>query len=232
MPHFEKTQEYYVKDDFYCKPSYNPPDQDIEVYSWTSKKLASMLGKTGNILDIGCGRGDFLNFMRERGWRVQGIEIHPGLVDICESRGITCQIGELGTLSFPENFFDAITFRDVLEHIPTPPHQVLSHTAQWLKPGGVMYIKVPNLDWISGPLGKLYKRGFDPGVHLYHFSQKALRRCLERAGLKPLAWDMEPPSAGSLKKYLGYLILKLAEVMTIRRFPQVYFSLAVFACKK
>lgn len=84
-------------------------------------------GNSGDILDIGCGRGDFLNFMRERGWRVQGIEIHPGLVDICESRGITCQIGELGTLSFPENFFDAITFRDVLEHIPTPPASSFPH---------------------------------------------------------------------------------------------------------
>lgn len=96
---------------------------------------------------------------------------------------------------------------------------------------GIIYVKVPSLDWIIGPLGKMKKRDFEPLVHLYHFSQRSLSICLEQAGLKPVLWSMEPPSSGSLSNDLGYLVLKALEKITWGTWPGVYFSLAVFAHK-
>jgi hypothetical protein len=85
---------------------------------------------------------------------------------------------------------------------------------------------------IEKGLGKVVPRAFSPSAPLYHFSPRALGYCLEKAGLTPVLWALEPPSAGSFKKTLGYLILKAIEKITLGAWPGVSFSLAVFAKKR
>jgi SAM-dependent methyltransferase len=231
MPLLDDTKKYYDEHDHYIDPEYNNPVLDQRVFRWTQRVTEKALGKKGDLLDIGCGRGDFLVFMKASGWGVTGLEISSQLVEITRKRGITCSLGNVTELTFPPKSFDVITFRDVLEHIPNPPQEILRICNHWLKEGGMVYIKVPNLDWIDGPFGKLYKRGFDPAVHLHHFSQRALTICMEKSGLQPVKWGLEPPSSGSLVRSLGYLALKGMEFLTWGLWPQIYFSLSVLARK-
>jgi SAM-dependent methyltransferase len=231
MPSLRDTKNFYDEHDHYIRPEYNNPILDQRVFGWTHRVTERILGKKGDLLDIGCGRGDFLTFMKAQGWQVTGLEVSPQLVEITRKRGIACNLGNVTELTFPPKSFDVITFRDVLEHIPTPPQEILKICNIWLKDGGIIYIKVPNLDWIDGTLGKVFKRGFDPAVHLHHFSQRALSLCLAKSGMQPVKWCLEPPSAGNLTMDFGYLVLKSMEFLTWGLWPQVYFSLSVFARK-
>ena len=49
----------------------------------------------GNILDLGCGQGDFLIEARKRNWNVYGSEYSSSATDLCEKRGITMHKGDL-----------------------------------------------------------------------------------------------------------------------------------------
>jgi len=214
MPCPAAVTEFYIKSDNYVNCHYNPPELDQRVFRWTARCLEKLLGGKGAILDIGCGRGDFLAAMSRRGWQAAGLEIDPTLAAMVNARDIPCTLGNITEAAIPEQGFDVITFRDVLEHIPAPPQEILAICRGWLKEHGLIYLKVPNLDWIVGPLGKVKKRGFEPLVHLHHFSQRSLSLCLAKAGLQPVWWTLEPPSAGSLKMNLGYMALKAIEKIT------------------
>lgn len=50
-------------------------------------------------------------------------------------------------LPYPDDFFDAIVFTEVLEHIPRSPYEILHEIKRILKPGGTLLISVPNLLW-------------------------------------------------------------------------------------
>lgn len=97
----------------------------------------------GKILDVGYGNGLFLAAAKARGWEVRGVDSSKANQEIARKKfGL-----ELTCLGFEDykttDFFQAITFWDVLEHIPNP-HDVINQMNQFLVPGGLLLFAVPN----------------------------------------------------------------------------------------
>lgn len=107
----------------------------------------------GTILDIGCGFGSFVISARKLGLDAFGIEISPFEVEYARAR--LCEffpeanpeqvylLGDGHTVPFQDNFFDAITLWNVLEHIPDNKI-LLNEVYRLLKPGGFLFIICPN----------------------------------------------------------------------------------------
>lgn len=148
------------------------------------KKLVQSVTQrsTGNLLDVGAGVGAFAGFMRQHGWQVTGLEPDAATRKrALEQHRIALQ--ETGDLfKLPPGHFDAITLWHVLEHVHQL-HEYLDQLKLLLKPGGVLFIAVPNYTSHDATYYQQYWAAYDVPRHLYHFSPAAMRRLLQQHGL-------------------------------------------------
>lgn len=148
-------------------------------------RVAALLAKpAARVLDCGAGGGEFSYLMSSRGYRVTGIEPNDGYREFARGEyGVDLRPGALDDVEFGDNEFDLITIFHVLEHIPDPS-AALARLAGWLRPGGHLYVEVPNaVTQVSSP-SNLYHR-----AHLYYFAAAPLLALAERAGLLPVMVD-------------------------------------------
>lgn len=151
-----------------------------ESYKVSALARAGLSG--GRVLDVGCGRGEFLAILRARGFEVFGLE--PGEEAARRGRGeygldITC--GLLGEVDLPEAGYDAVTLWHVLEHLPDP-RGALGHISRALRPGGLVFIAVPDFgSWQAGVFGPDWFC-VDAPRHLTHFTKGTLASMLDRSG--------------------------------------------------
>lgn len=143
----------------------------------------------GRVLDIGCAIGLFLNGMRRYGWQVQGVETNPTAARYAQQElGLDVFIGTLKEANFPNQYFDAVTMWDVLEHLHDPM-TTLREMHRVLKDDGLLLLRVPNLDSLQAHLFGRYWAGLDVPRHMAVFSKQTLRQLLNEAGFNILrAW--------------------------------------------
>lgn len=128
----------------------------------------------GNILDVGCNGGFFLNAL-SNDFNKFGIEIDPEAVRYAkEEFGINVFEGEIGKDDFENNFFDLIIFRGVIEHL-LDPKLALDRSQSLLKKGGLLYFcATPNLDSFCADIYREKWKLFHPIEHINIFSVKTL----------------------------------------------------------
>lgn len=138
--------------------------------------------KSGAILDIGCGSGAFLSTMKDPGWKLYGIEIEPSTAQRARSNsGADVFVGDVMAAPISPASLDVITCFDLLEHV-YEPRAFLVQAMKWLKPGGLFYSVLPNIDsWESRLFGS-YWYGLELPRHLSHFSPKTLRHAMTTLG--------------------------------------------------
>jgi SAM-dependent methyltransferase len=155
----------------------------------------------GILLDYGCGAGAFAAEMRSRGWNAVGMDFSPHAVATARARYRLPVIQ--GTLPHPAvapESLDAITLRMVLEHVHDP-HRLLRAAADALRPGGRLYICVPNLAaWGFRVFGSAWFPLRLPW-HLLHFTPDTLRHVVEKAGLA-----VEAIATGGHSNWMGWSI--------------------------
>lgn len=141
----------------------------IKKYSLTRKK----------IIEIGCGRGEYLSLMHECHVRCFGIEHNQKSVHECERKGLEVTRGfiEASTRSIPNSPFDAFFTLQYLEHLPDP-RSTLIGIRNILTDDAIGLIEVPNFDMI------LQKHIVSEFIrdHLSYFTKKTLTRTLEMNG--------------------------------------------------
>ncbi len=71
-----------------------------------------------NVLDVGCGRGRWLEFYSARGANATGIDISMDAVDSCRQKGFIALNGSIECLPFADNAFDMVNSVTVLQHLP------------------------------------------------------------------------------------------------------------------
>jgi SAM-dependent methyltransferase len=108
------------------------------------------LHKDAKILDLGCGPGYFLDFMKEKGYTdVVGVTLSPGDIQLCESKGHTIKKYDLSFIPQKDGYYDEsvdfIFLRHALEHSPYPIFSLMEYN-RILKQGGKIYIEVPAPD--------------------------------------------------------------------------------------
>jgi methionine biosynthesis protein MetW len=175
----------------------------------------------GTVLDVGCGRGTLGSVLRDRGWRVCGIERHPVAVEAARKRLDRVIQADLGDFDRVEaelggERFDVLVFSDVLEHVPDPPG-VLRHYLRWLRPGGRVLVSVPNfvvwtnrLRLLAGVVAE-NDSGVMDRTHLHVFSFATARRMVECAGLRVEGIDWTPHLVRAFLPLIKCLLLPRSE---------------------
>jgi 2-polyprenyl-3-methyl-5-hydroxy-6-metoxy-1,4-benzoquinol methylase len=141
------------------------------------------LRDAGDLLDVGCYTGFFLEQARERGWRVRGVEPSKWAAEHAQTvLGLDVFHGpvEQFAASAGAGTFDVVTLWDVLEHLEDPV-AVLRSIRGLLRPDGLLAFTTHNLD---RPLARLL-RGRYPffmEMHTVHLNDRTLALLLETAG--------------------------------------------------
>jgi SAM-dependent methyltransferase len=146
---------------------------------------------SGDLLDVGCGRGDLAASWIEAGWRVTGIEPSPQAAEVARRRGATVSVGTLSTVPLSDASTDAVVFRHSLEHV-VDPRLELARVHLALRTGGRVAVLVPNWgSWQRRRFGE-YWFPLELPRHRTHFTAAGLRSALEQAGFVEI--EIEPGS--------------------------------------
>lgn len=95
------------------------------------------------ILSLGCGRCEDILFLIDKN-EIWGLDSSPAAIEKANNLGVKAKIANLEKdLELPDNFFDIIVCKDVLEHLVAPEH-LLHEISRVLKDTGVLVINIPN----------------------------------------------------------------------------------------
>lgn len=98
-------------------------------------------------IDLGCGRGEWLEILGERGFQAQGVDLNDGMLSACRDLGLKVQTGD--ALSFlkklPDESQVIVSAFHLVEHIPFEDLQeVVKESFRVLKPAGLLILETPN----------------------------------------------------------------------------------------
>lgn len=173
-------------------------------HRWRDRKTT--LGKhrqSGTLLDLGCSSGSFLECMRSESWKLYGVEMSREEARTAEARtGAQVFVGDVPDAPFAPDSFDIITCFDVLEHM-YEPRRVMAKVREWLKPGGIFYVQVPNIDSAERRVFASYWHGLELPRHLFHYSPASLKFLAKSAGLTEVSLETRRnPAVGTSLRYI------------------------------
>ncbi len=99
------------------------------------------------IVDVGCGRGEWLELLKERSLTARGVDLNRIMVNECRERGF--EVVEADALHYlrelPDNSLGAVTGMHIIEHLPLPTLiALLDESLRVLRPGGLAIFETPN----------------------------------------------------------------------------------------
>jgi SAM-dependent methyltransferase len=146
--------------------------------------VAGRLPQGASIVDIGSGDGSQLTILSGRGYRMTGVERDTRSVSL-QGHGVPVFEGSAEALpaQLPRGGFDGVMFKQVLEHL-VDPVAALRDAAALLKPGGVMFVEVPNNQCTIARQSGLAWEHMDAPRHLNFFDARTLQATATRAGLQ------------------------------------------------
>lgn len=198
-PEEKDLGRYYKSEDYVShsntkKGFINSTYQSVRKYTLLKKlQLISKYFKTGNILDIGCGTGEFLNTCKSAKWKTIGIEPDSDARQMA-IKNYDLDVREEGELkSLPDASFDIISMWHVLEHVPKLNERV-EELKRLIKPNGIIIIAVPNCNSLDAKIYKEQWAAYDVPRHLYHFTPKDIDSLFLKHDLKvfkvlPMVFD-------------------------------------------
>lgn len=175
--------------------------------AWQYGRIFDLAGVTFDsvplrVLDVGCGAGPGLRFLRARGQWAVGVDLvyYP----LAEAARLVSAAGlvqaDVGAvLPFSTGSFDLLLLSEIVEHLPDE-QPLLRECARVLRPGGRVVVTTPNL-WdarrtLAPVTGRVWSGDTDP-THCNLFTPVRLSRALQsagfgevhwRTGIKPLHW--------------------------------------------
>jgi SAM-dependent methyltransferase len=106
-----------------------------------------LLAQAEPVLDLGCGRGELLEALRDRGLRGRGVDADPAAVEACRLRGLDVERADVveALAEARSSSLGAVCAVHVLEHLPAAAWmRVIAESARALRPGGVLILECPN----------------------------------------------------------------------------------------
>ena len=149
---------------------FNPIVENL-VYQATvvKRRRIEKYAKIGKIIDIGCGRGLFLDVMRRGGWDVVALELNKQTASYAEHMyDLDVYVGKDVELSLESGNFDVVHLCAVLEH-SKKPNVLLSEAHRILKNNGLLIVLLPDIRSFEFKLGRENWLHLDLPFHLFHF---------------------------------------------------------------
>ena len=191
-PNLEDLGSYYESEDYISHTDsitslIDKLYQLVKTYSLKKKLnlIDSFNSEEKQLLDIGCGTGDFLLTCKNNGWNVVGVEPNEKARKLTKTKlsvnnqtQVNSEIEELSSQKF-----DVITMWHVLEHVPNLEDYILK-LKLLLKPNGVLVVAVPNYKSYDAIYYKQFWAAFDVPRHLWHFSKKSIQLLFSEVNMK------------------------------------------------
>lgn len=215
-----------------------PEDPVVEGFRSTATRLRTLTGG-GRLLDVGIGTGLLLHLAREAGFAVQGCEISAAAAEKArEEFGVDVEVGDFLEKTFAEPV-DALTMADVLEHTRDPA-LFLRHAAEVLRPGGALFVAVPNhrstLFGVADILARLpivervARRLYVPN-HYWYFTPATLERLVSACGFEVKEIRQESPYLGRYA-FSPLVKLGLAAILALGRWTGREARVEVYAVRR
>ena len=148
------------------------------------KQTLTQYKQGGAILDLGCSNGSFLKALGSKEWELYGIEMSSESARRAqEESGAKVFVGDILDSPFHFASFDVITCFHVFEHLYRP-REVLTKVFEWLKPGGIFYMLVPNIDSAGAHIFRSYWYALELPRHVFHYSPKSLSMMARSVGFE------------------------------------------------
>lgn len=215
-PGKDKIGEYYKSEEYYSHQE-NKKGFIPKIYEKVKKinlkhkySLATKGISVGNMLEIGCGVGDFLHTSETHGWQCIGVEPSEDAKAIARQRTKAEIIESEALEKLPDASFDVITMWHVLEHVDNLRWQV-AQLQRLIKPNGKIVIAVPNYKSYDGQHYKEHWAAYDVPRHLSHFNRTTMAKILTNNELKLVKTDK--------LKWDAYYISYMSEQYEIHKLP-------------
>jgi len=170
------------------RPHFFPsPEQLKQARVWPLR----FLPEKGRVLDLGCGRGEVLELLAERGFVPLGVESDPELVSACRGKDLAVEEGDVVEfLGWQHEVWDGVFVGHLIEHMPPDAvHQLLANAWQALRGGGCVILLTPNPNWLPG-VGDFWS---DP-THVRPYPIAAIHNMLESLGFRIVDEGVDPAS--------------------------------------
>jgi len=142
-------------------------------------------GITADILDVGCGRGEWIELLREKGVHARGVDANRSMVEQCQASGlkVTCENAIDHFRSLPDSALNAVTSFHVIEHLGFKQLvELIDEIVRTLRPGGLLVLETPNPENIIVGSCNFY---FDP-THCHPLPIQTTSFLLEAKGFSDL----------------------------------------------
>jgi 2-polyprenyl-3-methyl-5-hydroxy-6-metoxy-1,4-benzoquinol methylase len=139
------------------------------------------------LLDLGAAGGHLGRALRDRCAFLAGVEPDPSLPAAAREGYDEWRTSEASESGPWEKPFDAVVCGDVLEHLPRP-EELLARIRAWLRPGGRLYVSVPNVANVTVRAALLTgrfpyaERGILDRTHLRFYTRRTARELVSGAG--------------------------------------------------
>lgn len=171
--------------------------------------------KTGELLELGCNNGIFLEMAKKAGFNCLGVEIDQVAASEAQKMSRNVLFGDFTKIDFQNKKYDVIVMNHVLEHIPNIL-DVPAKLASLLKDDGYIFINVP---YYNGTIVKILKENWcqlAPHTHIWFFSKIAIRRLFVHYFKNLLIksnshCEPTPFSFKNLKLLLKFLIVHISD---------------------
>ncbi len=137
------------------------------------------------LIDAGAGRGRFVLAAAAAGYDASGVEPSARGALAAAEIGADVRRASIEDAGIPSDSVDVVSLWHVLEHLDDP-RSALLRIGDWLAPGGLLLVGVPNLASLQARLGVEYWYHLDVPRHRVHFTPAGLLRLLERSRFTPL----------------------------------------------
>jgi len=150
-------------------------------------KFEKLLPEKGRILDYACAAGYFYEKAQNRGWDAYGFDIGIWAAKAAEKRNLSNMVvGPSIENLFPDNHFDVIYAAQVFEHL-LDPNETLETLLKLLKPGGMIFIDVPNYNTLPIRFNKDDFMLNEPPQHINYYTPSTLKKLVADAKLENIS---------------------------------------------
>src|SRR3989344_3548961 len=191
--YFKNTNKEFFKDSWADYENYISKSKKLKRFRTTLKKLENYADK-GNILDLGCATGVFLDMAQKNGWHSYGVEISKFASDYGRKNfNLDIKTGDLMNVKFKDNFFDLVTINDA---------SLMGYLAH-------LFYKLKI---------KKFAELVHPKHHNYHFTKKVLIDMLNKNGFeviytKKSEMPLENILQGPIVKAMAFILYLFSNLL-------------------
>lgn len=161
----------------------------VRLFRQRRAKVISRRATPGPVLDVGCGRGLTLHYLKDLGFEAHGMEFSDTAAwHARNTLGLAVETGDFLLSPHQKGIYNAVVFWHSLEHLPRPA-EALARAKELLRPGGLLVVAVPNLDSLQGSLFGRHWFHLDVPRHYFHFNSDNLNAVLKNLGFRVVQED-------------------------------------------